>query len=250
MTRNAIQIQPVPHPLAASVRVPGSKSLTNRALMVAALADGTTRLTNALFSDDTLYFVESLRRLGFTLHLEPESDQKGSTPSMTVTGLGGRIPAARADLSIGNAGTAARFLTAMLTLGNGTYSVDGDARMRQRPMQDLVTALIQLGAEITRPKSKEQSSHADNPVANLPLVIQACGLQGGPAGIAGDSSSQFLSGLLLAAPYAQRAVELGVVGGLSSKPFVDMTLAVMTDFGVQYKSWDNRIAASRDSVNS
>jgi 3-phosphoshikimate 1-carboxyvinyltransferase len=201
--------------------------------MVSALADGTTRLANALFSDDPLYFVESLRRLGFTVHLEPESDQKGSTPSMTVSGLGGRIPAARADLSIGNAGTAARFLTAMLTLGNGTYSVDGDARMRQRPMQDLVTALLQLGAEITRPIFQEQSSHANTPVANLPFVIQARGLQGGRADIAGDASSQFLSGLLLAAPYAQHAVELGVVGGLSSKPFVDMTLAVMADFGVQ-----------------
>jgi 3-phosphoshikimate 1-carboxyvinyltransferase len=233
ITQTAIQIQPIPHPLTASVRVPGSKSLTNRALMVAALADGTTLLTNALFSDDSLYFAESLRRLGFTVHLESEADRKGSPPSMAVTGLGGRIPAARADLSIGNAGTAARFLTAMLTLGNGTYSVDGDARMRQRPMRDLVTALEQLGAEITQPVSKEQSTHANTPIAKLPFTIQARGLQGGRADIAGDTSSQFLSGLLLTAPYAQHAVELVVVGGLSSKPFVDMTLAVMTDFGVQ-----------------
>jgi 3-phosphoshikimate 1-carboxyvinyltransferase len=233
MTQTAIQIQPITHPLTASVRVPGSKSLTNRALMVASLADGTTRLTNTLFSDDSFYFVESLRRLGFTVHLEPELDRKGSPPSMTVTGLGGRIPAARADLSIGNAGTAARFLTAMLTLGNGIYSVDGDARMRQRPMRDLVTALEQLGAEIAQPISIKRPSHANTPVANLPFVIQARGLQGGRADIAGDTSSQFLSGMLLAAPYAQHAVELVVVGGLSSKPFVDMTLAVMADFGVQ-----------------
>jgi 3-phosphoshikimate 1-carboxyvinyltransferase len=240
MTQSAIQIQPISHPLAASVRVPGSKSLTNRALMVAALADGTTQLTNALFSDDSLYFVESLRRLGFTVHIEPVSGRKGSLPSMTVTGLRGRIPAARAELSIGNAGTVARFLTAMLTLGNGTYSVDGDARMRQRPMQDLVTALEQLGAEITRPDSEEQSSNAHTPAASLPFIVRARGLWGGRAEIAGNTSSQFLSGLLLTASYARHPVELVVVGGLSSKPFVDMTLAVMADFGVR---------AERDGYN-
>jgi 3-phosphoshikimate 1-carboxyvinyltransferase len=215
------------------VRVPGSKSLTNRVLMVAALAEGTTRLTNALFSDDSQYFAESLRRLGFNVLLEPGSDRPQSSPSMTVTGLMGRIPAGQADLSIGNAGTAARFLTAMLALGNGTYSVDGDARMRQRPMQELVAALTQLGAEITRPVSKEQSSNPNTPSASLPFIVHAQGLRGGHAVIAGDTSSQFLSGLLLAAPYAQQPVELEVVRGLSSKPFVDMTLAVMADFGVK-----------------
>jgi len=232
MTRTAIQIQPITRPLTASVRVPGSKSLTNRALLVAALADGTTRLTNALFSDDSRYFAESLRRLGFNVLLEPESDRPRLSPSMTVTGLGGHIPAGRADLYIGNAGTAARFLTAMLTLGNGVYTLDGDARMRQRPMQELVAALEMLGAQITWPESKEQSSNANTPDAGLPFIVHARGLLGGHADIAGDTSSQFLSGLLLAVPYAQHPVEMEVVRGLSSKPFVDMTLAVMADFGV------------------
>jgi len=233
MNKTAIQIQPISQPLTASVRVPGSKSLTNRALMVAALADGTTRLANTLSSDDSFYFAESLRRLGFNVYLEPEPDQQNASPSMTVTGLKGRIPAVQADLFIGNAGTAARFLTAMLTLGNGTYAVDGDARMRQRPMQDLVTALEQLGAQITRSGSGEPSRNGNPPAISLPIVVHAHGLRGGHADIAGDASSQFLSGLLLAAPYAQQPVVLEVVHGLSSKPFVDMTLAVMADFGVR-----------------
>lgn len=269
----AIPIQPISHPLSASVRVPGSKSLTNRALMVAALADGTTRLTNALFSDDSRYFAESLVQLGFEVHLEPEADdgkehrdgkdhRDGNLPSrwssdravgrlslarraspafarlctplpsMTVTGLAGRIPAEQADLYIGNAGTAARFLTAMLTLGFGNYTLDGDDRMRQRPMQDLLGALEQLGAVITNSESRGQSIGADDRNTHLPICVQARGLPGGQADIAGDASSQFLSGLLMAAPYAQHPVELRVERGLTSKPFVDMTLAVMANFGV------------------
>jgi 3-phosphoshikimate 1-carboxyvinyltransferase len=224
--------------------VPGSKSLTNRTLMVAALADGTTKLTNALFSDDSLYLAESLRRLGFRVILEPGSDASGSIqhpdssdpgaslPSMTVMGQRGHIPAKKADLFVGNAGTAARFLTAMLTIGNGSYTIDGDARMRQRPMQDLLAALEMLGAEITQPGSENRSPQDRIPCTKLPLHIRARGLRGGRAVIAGDASSQFLSALLLAAPYAQHPVELQVERGLNSKPFVDMTLAVMADFRV------------------
>lgn len=209
--------------------------MTNRALMVAALAAGTTRLTNTLFSDDSHYFAKALVQLGFSVHFEPEFTQQSrpdhylTTPSMTVVGQNGRIPAGQADLYIGNAGTAARFLTAMLTLGNGHYILDGDSRMRQRPMQDLFTALGQLGAVITIPISNHPMGEEG---IHLPVSIQAQGLYGGQAGIAGDASSQFLSGLLLAAPYAQHAVELVVERNLTSKPFVEMTLAVMADFGV------------------
>jgi 3-phosphoshikimate 1-carboxyvinyltransferase len=238
MLPSAIPIHPIPHSLSASVRVPGSKSLTNRALLVAALADGTTRLTNALFSDDSRYFVESLRRLGFAVLLEPDSGQecnspsRCSVPSMIVTGLGGRIPAKHADLYIGNAGTAARFLTAMSTLGYGDYTIDGDSRMRQRPMRDLLDALEQLGAVITNPEARGQSFEAGDKSIHLPICVQARGLPGGQADIAGDASSQFLSGLLMVAPYAQHPVQLRLERGLASKPFVDMTLAVMADFGV------------------
>jgi len=211
---NSLALTPIPHPLAASVRVPGSKSLTNRALLIAALADGLTTLTNALFSDDSRYFAESLVRLGFQVQLE-EDEHK-----MTVVGLGGRIPSSRAELFIGNSGTTSRFLTAMLTLGQGDYVLDGNARMRERPIADLLATLRQLGAQV-------ESSTGCPPVS-----VKASGLPGGRATIAGNLSSQFLSGLLLIAPYAQAPVELVVTGELNSKPYVDMTLAVMSDFGV------------------
>src|SRR5437867_3758994 len=119
---NNLVLSPIPHPLAASVRVPGSKSLTNRALLIAALAEGPTILTNALFSDDSRYFAEALVRLGFQVQLAEDQH------TMTVVGLGGRIPATRAELFIGNSGTTSRFLSAMLTLGQGEYILDGNAR--------------------------------------------------------------------------------------------------------------------------
>jgi 3-phosphoshikimate 1-carboxyvinyltransferase len=209
-----LEIIPINHPLDAVVHVPGSKSLTNRALLVAALANGKTTLIEALSSDDSNYFVDSLQRLGFNIRLDP------GMSSITVNGRGGRIPVEYAELFIGNAGTAARFLTAMLTLGQGEYVVDGDARMRERPIADLLAALISLGGNVS------------SPTGSLPVRVSASGLPGGRASVTGTVSSQFLSGLLMVSPYAQSGVELTVEGGLNSKPYVDMTLAVMSDFGV------------------
>jgi 3-phosphoshikimate 1-carboxyvinyltransferase len=213
--QSKIEMIPVSHAPNATVRVPGSKSLTNRALLVASLAEGTTTLTNALFSDDSCYFAESLKKLDFEVQSNPQLS------SFTVTGHGGLIPARRANLYVGNAGTAARFLTAMLTLGNGEYAVDGDPRMRQRPIGELIDALTQLGANVT------------SPTGCLPVHVLASGLSGGHGSVIGNVSSQFLSGLLMVAPYAQSAVELIVEHGLNSRPYVDMTLAVMSDFGVE-----------------
>ncbi len=209
-----LPIDPISRPLQAVVRVPGSKSLTNRALLVAALAAGQTTLTHALFSDDSRYFAEALKQLGFAV-----SGQAGEA-TLTITGGGGQIPAARAELFVGNAGTAARFLTALLTLGAGEYVLDGEARMRERPLADLLAALRQLGARV------------ESATGCPPVRVLASGLPGGRATVAGDVSSQFLSGLLLVAPYAQTPVELRVERGLNSKPYVDMTLALMADFGV------------------
>ncbi len=213
-------ITPITHPLSATVRVPGSKSLTNRALLIAALADGTTTLENALFSDDSRYFASALQTLGFDVSLDPENTR------MTVTGLGGHIPAKQAELFIGNAGTAARFLSAFLTLGNGEYVLDGEPRMRERPIGDLVEALTQLGAKVEALSSKQSAICP-------PVKITADDLPGGKAQIAGNISSQFLSALLMVAPYAQSPVEIEVTTELSSKPYVDMTLSIMADFGVQ-----------------
>jgi 3-phosphoshikimate 1-carboxyvinyltransferase len=210
-----VQITPINHPLSATVRLPGSKSLTNRALLISALARGKTRLTNALFSDDSCYFAKALQILGFEVQLDETNHE------MTVTGLGGQIPATKAKLFIGNAGTAARFLSAFLTLGQGDYILDGDARMRERPIGDLVEALTQLGAKL------EATNHCP------PVKIWASGLPGRNAKIAGNLSSQFLSALLMIAPYAKSPVEIEVTTELNSKPYVDMTIAIMKDFGVE-----------------
>lgn len=210
-----MQIPPIHHPLSAVVRVPGSKSLTNRALLIAALANGTTRLTHALFSDDSCYFAKALQTLGFDVELDEANHE------MTVTGLGGNIPARQANLFIGNAGTAARFLSAFLALGNGRYILDGEPRMRERPIQDLIDALTQLGVEL------KATDHCP------PVEIVAKGLPGGRTKIAGNISSQFLSALLMVAPYAKSPVEIEVATDLNSKPYVDMTIAAMQDFGVE-----------------
>jgi len=189
--------------------------LTNRALLIAALANGTTRLTNALFSDDSRYFAKALQTLGFDVQL----DEANFT--MTVKGLGGKIPATKAELFIGNAGTAARFLSAFLTLGNGEYILDGEPRMRERPIGDLIGALQQLGVEL-----KARNSCP-------PVEIYAKGLPGGKTKIAGNISSQFLSALLMVAPYAQAPIEIELTTDLNSKPYVEMTIAIMKEFGVE-----------------
>lgn len=217
-----MQIIPIDHPLHATVRVPGSKSLTNRALLIASLASGTTRLTNALFSDDSCYFANALQTLGFDVQLDEARHE------MTITGRGGTIPAKQAELFIGNAGTAARFLSAFLTLGNGEYVVDGEPRMRERPIGDLVDSLTQLGARLQPLAVSDQLSSICPPIK-----IIASGLPGGKTKIAGNISSQFLSALLMVAPYAKSPVEIEVGTELNSKPYVDMTLATMQDFGVQ-----------------
>src|SRR6476620_2982087 len=135
---DSLLIQPVVRPVEGTVRVPGSKSITNRALLFAALAEGTSRLEGALFSDDTHYMSEALRTLGIPVLADAEAEL------FEVAGQGGSIPASNAQLFVGNSGTASRFLTAMLSLGSGPYRVDGIERMRQRPIGDLLSALQQL----------------------------------------------------------------------------------------------------------
>jgi 3-phosphoshikimate 1-carboxyvinyltransferase len=216
---DSIAIQPC-GPIDASIRPPGSKSITNRALVCAALADGDSLLTGALDSEDTRLMVAALSQLGIDIQHNP------ATASIRVRGCNGRWPAEQADLFIGNSGTTVRFLAAMLTLGRGTYRLDGTPRMRERPIQDLLDGLRQLGAEAV----SETGSGCP------PVIVRARGLPGGPATVRGDVSSQFLSGLLLAAPYAQCDVELSIDGELVSRPYVQMTLAVMESFGVRVEA--------------
>jgi 3-phosphoshikimate 1-carboxyvinyltransferase len=204
-------------PRGARVRVPGSKSLTNRALIVAAMADGPSTLTGALDSDDTRVMVDSLRRLGIAVEHDP------AAATIRVAGCGGRIPAASAELFVANSGTSLRFLTAMLANGRGTYKLDGTPRMQQRPVADLLTALNGLGSD----------ARSDLGTGCPPVTVNASGLDGGYAFVKGDVSSQFLSGLLMALPYARETTSVEVDGTLVSRPYVAMTLAVMEAFGVQ-----------------
>jgi len=203
-------------PLDAVVRVPGSKSITNRALLVATLADGESELRGALASDDTIYMAEALNGLGALV----ESDEDNAC--FRVQGSGGTFSAPEADLFVGNSGTTMRFLTAALPLGHGHYRIDGVPRMRQRPISPLIAALNDLGADAR--------SELDSGCP--PIVVQADGLPGGRTRMAGDLSSQYFSALLLSAPYARDGVTIDVRGDLVSKPYLPMTTAVMAAFGV------------------
>ena len=210
---DALPITPKP-PVDANVRVPGSKSLTNRALVVAALAAGRSRLDGCLLAEDSFVMLEALDALGI------ETDRDGET--VTVYGQGGRVPADAADLDLRLSGTSIRFLTALVALGRGRYVLDGTERMRERPVQDLLNALSSLGVD----------AQTQLETGCPPVVVNAAGLRGGSAEVAGGSSSQYLSALLMAAPYAREPVTLTVTGELQSKPFIDMTLNLMRDFGV------------------
>lgn len=215
-------VRSITHPLAARVCVPGSKSLTARALVAAALADGVTRVANAPRADDVEHMIVGLEVLGFAVSTDETQDV------ISVAGLGGRIPSTGGTVRAGNAGTVARFLTALLTLGHGTWTVDGEPRMRERPIGDLVDALVQLGGR------------ADATNGCPPVRITGSGLDGGPATVAIDRSSQFVSALLLVAPYARNPVVLTVTGTPASRPYVDMTVAVMRAFGVEVERDDYR----------
>ncbi len=203
--------------------MPGSKSITNRALPIAALARGTSVLTGALFSDDTRYMAEALNQLG----IQVESDERNN--SFTVTGGDGTFPAATADLFIGNSGTTVRFLTAVLTLGYGDFRIDGIPRMRKRPIQPLITALNGLGSNVR----SEQDTGCP------PVLVTADGLPGGTVTVPGDQSSQYFSALLIAAPYARAGVEILVEGDLVSKPYMPMTAGTMRAFGVEVELDEN-----------
>lgn len=200
-------------PRKVTVRVPGSKSLTNRALLLASLAAGDSTITGGLSSDDTHYMLKNLRQLGI------EIEEEGAL--WKVHGRGGYFPGGDLELYAGNAGTTVRFLTALTCLIPRTQIITGDERMQQRPIQDLVDALRMLGASI--------ESRNGCP----PITVRSSTLNGGLVKVRGNISSQFLSALLMVTPYAQEEVCIRVEGELVSKPYVDLTLDVMQAFGGQ-----------------
>jgi 3-phosphoshikimate 1-carboxyvinyltransferase len=216
---DSLEIKPAAH-VSGRIRPPGSKSITNRAMVVAALAEGQSILRGALDSEDTRVMIESWRRLGIP------AAQDAAGAQVQVTGCAGRIPAPSADLFLANSGTSMRFLTAAVALGNGRYRLDGVPRMRERPIGELLDALRTLGADAT--------SELDT--ACPPLLVRSNGLRGGVVQVAGHQSSQFISALLMVSPYAAQDVVIQVVGELVSEPFVPMTVRVMEDFGVAVES--------------
>lgn len=216
-----LTITPLEKPPRLTVAVPGSKSITNRALVLAALTarhDPGCTLTNVLHSEDTEVMVDCLRRLGFAV--ECNWDQS----TVAIRNQHADIIAARsADLFTANSGTTMRFVTAMAALGKGHYRLDGVPRMRERPIADLLDALRQLGVDI----------RSEHNTGCPPVVINATGMRGGNVRIRGDVSSQFLSGLLMAAPFADCDVIITVDGPLVSLPYIAMTVSMMRQFGLQ-----------------
>ncbi len=214
---DVFEIAPLTRPIDAIARIPGSKSITNRALLIAALADGASVLTGALFSDDTRYMAEALGALGIAVVADETAEQ------FTVHGLGGNIPATTAELFVGNSGTTMRFLTAAVALGHGRYRVDGIPRMRQRPIQPLIDALNDLGGSVV----------SEAGTGCPPVIVEANGLRGGLVAVAGDTSSQYFTALQIAGPYAELGIEIEVIGDLVSKPYLLITASVMEAFGVE-----------------
>jgi 3-phosphoshikimate 1-carboxyvinyltransferase len=211
-----LAVKPFVRPVGGGVALPGSKSLTNRAMLLAALCDAPVTLTGALASNDTEIMAEALRRLGFNVE-EDEAARR-----IRVEGRGGEILATEADLFVGLAGTAARFVTALCASARrGTFKLDGVPQMRKRPMKGLIDVLRTLGADIRCLKEE----------GFFPIEVRAAGLRGGPVAIDARESSQMLSALLMVAPLASEEIVATPVGGVRM-PFVRMTLRQMAQFGV------------------
>jgi 3-phosphoshikimate 1-carboxyvinyltransferase len=219
-----LPVEPIDGPLDSVVELPGSKSETNRALVCAGLAEGQSELHGALEADDTIAMVEGLRALG----IEVAPDWR--TARVVVDGCAGRPPATLAIVDARLSGTTSRFLLPVAALGSGTTRVDGSLGLRARPMGDVVGAVRALGG---------QAREVGAP-GHLPVEVHDGPLAGGEVAVPGDTSSQFLSGLLLAGPGMRTGLTVRVTTELVSRPYVDLTVAVMGRFGVEVAQPDTR----------
>ncbi len=215
-------ITPISNHIKLSITVPGSKSITHRALITAALAKGHSTLENILLAEDTLLTAEALRQMGVKIDI---FDTKAF-----VQGVGERLIPPEKPIYLGNSGTSMRLLTAICAISHGYFVLTGNERMQQRPIQPLLDALNQWGVEAYSKK--------DNGCP--PVIIETQGLKGGKTEIDTTISSQFLSGLLLAAPYGKQDCIIKVRGKTASRPYVDLTIAVMESFGVPVKNQNYR----------
>lgn len=206
-----------------TINLPGSKSVSNRALLLAALAKGTTKITNLLVSDDTRHMLNALKTLGVRLTVSPDGTV------CTVEGLGGCFKASKpVELFLGNAGTAMRPLTAALCFSAGEFTMTGEPRMEERPIKHLIDALREYGAEVEYLKNDGYP----------PLKLCGKTMAGGVASIDGSVSSQYITAFLMAAPLAQGDTTLNIKGELVSKPYIDITLRMMQTFGVKVENHD------------
>ncbi len=216
-----------------TVRVPGSKSITNRAMLLAILADGPSRLKGALFSDDSRHFLQCVEAMGFPVN----TDEAACT--IDVTGFGGQIPATETSLYVGSAGTAARFLTALLGVLPGTYHMDASAQMRKRPMAPLLASLQKLGAQVTF-QEKE---------GFFPFTISGHGFQTRELTVDINQSSQFLSALLIASACSQKDVTIHTTGS-HGMAYIDITRRMMAQFGVHTQTVTTDDIVSNEAPSS
>jgi len=217
-------VRPVERPIRGTVHPPGSKSYTNRGLVLAALASGESTLGGALFSDDTLHMAKGLEALGIGVL----GDRTLRT--FRVSGAAGRIPTVRARVFVGNSGTTARFLPPLMALGHGVYELDGNEAMQKRPIQPLLEAMESLGAKATSLRGN----------GCPPIRVEAAGFEGGTARMPGGVSSQYFSALLMVAPCTRRGITLEVDGDLVSKPYIEVTAQAMGAFGATLERHDFR----------
>ena len=211
-----MKIKTVPDGQVWEVTAPPSKSFMNRALIISALANGKSILNNPIYCDDTNYMIKALKLLGVKI--------KTSASKLEITGTGGKFHLPKKPIFVGNAGTAFRFLVSLAALVKGAVIIDGDERMRERPIVDLLNALEQLGVKV--------ESNSDYP----PVKIDGTDFKGGVARINSNISSQFISSLLMIAPYSEKKVELTLKGKGTSKPYIDITSDVMKKFGAQIRN--------------
>lgn len=216
MLNNYYHVTPISSPSKIETEVPGSKSITNRALLLAALADGTSTIKGALFSDDSRHFLQCLLDLGFPVIIDEDSH------TVSVTGYQGKIPKKEASIYVGSAGTAARFLTAMLGLSDGIYHLDASEQMKKRPMKPLLQALESIGVRITY-QEKE---------GFFPFTIYGCTDTKSSLQVDISNSSQFLSALLMSAPMKKEGLSIELTGG-HALSYVKITTKMMAQFGCQ-----------------
>lgn len=212
-----IEIAPAGKPH-CTVQAPPSKSYTNRALVIAALADGEVRLETPLFSADTKYMKEALLKFGVEVVQEENA--------LLVKGTGGKLCAPEEEIFVGNAGTTMRFLTTFAALAPGTVRLTGDERMQERPIEDLLAGLREMGVDAVSIKNNRCP----------PVEIRGGGIPGGGLKLAGDKSSQYLTSIMLCAPYFKNDAIIEIIGDLTSKSYVDITIDIMKTFGVNVEN--------------